>query len=537
MAPQLSTVSSEHADPTRQRLGLPRLRQALTVAALAATVALAGIVTRGDAQQITAAPNADPATGHAQVIAQAVLDLPEGNLAWSVTTIVAEEQPAGLPTDGVPGFVLGAEGAAVVRTAAGSRTILASGEAQAVRPDTDLTVQAVGSDPASLALLTLGRAGGDDLGAAIAANEAFPSPGGTRYIELIGDVLAEGESAALAAGTAPTLVLVTEGSLVLAVADDEPQAVAAGETALVSGDLVVTDTAEDPAHFVAAVFGAEVDAESADAGGATPTPRPSSSPRPSPSPQSSPRPSASPTPSASPSPSPSSDTSKDPSSSPSASPTSDGEGPDDDPDGDGLVNEREDALHTDRHDPDTDYDLLTDGDEYHTYLTNPTVRDTEQDGLYDGDEVIRVGTSPITKDTDADGLEDGPEANEFLTNPLDDDTDHDDYHDYDEVLGGTNPRVADTDGDDIADGQEVIQYFTNPLVYDTDGDGYGDGDEVYYYDTNPNDPDTDHDGLNEAEELFLGTKPKNPDTDGDGYSDGAEIYTHRTWPLDPESHP
>ncbi len=528
MAPRFSTIPPEHLDTVRPQSNRPRRRHALTGIALAAAFTLTGIATRGDVRQISAAQSAASSTGHAQVIAQAIFDLSNGPLTWSVSTIEAEAQQSDLAANGISGFALGTDGDVVIRAGANARTQLAGGEALAVRPGDNLTVQAAGDDQGSLSLLTLSPAEPTGPGNASQTGEVFASPGGSRDIELVGDILVENETVEIPAAAAPIFVLVTEGSLAIVGDDDETWVVQAGETALVPSDLVATGETEEPTRFVAAVIGADLGEEpdsDPDSSPATPDAK-NPIPRPSPSPRPSPRPSASPKPSASPSPS------------PSPSPTPDGEGPDDDPDNDGLVNEREDALGTDRHDPDTDYDLLTDGEEYHTYLSNPKSRDTDADGLYDGDEVIRVGSDPIKHDTDGEGLNDGREVNELFTNALAADTDDDGLSDYEEVMTlPTNPRLADTDADGIGDWDELRLTLTNPVAYDTDGDNYGDGEEISVYNTDPKKADTDDDGLNDAEELFLTTDPRNPDSDGDGYTDGAEIYEHRTWPLDPESHP
>jgi hypothetical protein len=45
--------------------------------------------------------------------------------------------------------------------------------------------------------------------------------------------------------------------------------------------------------------------------------------------------------------------------------------------------------------PDSDLDGLTDGQEVHTYHTDPTLSDTDGDGFSDGEEV-RWGTDPLT---------------------------------------------------------------------------------------------------------------------------------------------
>jgi hypothetical protein len=68
--------------------------------------------------------------------------------------------------------------------------------------------------------------------------------------------------------------------------------------------------------------------------------------------------------------------------------------PTDDPDHDGLTNLEEFQNGTDPHNPDTDGDGLSDGDEVHIYHTNPLVVDTDGDGIPDGLEV-KLGTDPL----------------------------------------------------------------------------------------------------------------------------------------------
>jgi hypothetical protein len=65
-----------------------------------------------------------------------------------------------------------------------------------------------------------------------------------------------------------------------------------------------------------------------------------------------------------------------------------------DPDHDGLTNLQEFQLGTDPHNPDTDGDGLSDGDEVNIYHTNPLVPDTDGDGIPDGVEVAN-GTDPL----------------------------------------------------------------------------------------------------------------------------------------------
>jgi hypothetical protein len=68
--------------------------------------------------------------------------------------------------------------------------------------------------------------------------------------------------------------------------------------------------------------------------------------------------------------------------------------PFEDPDHDGLTNLQEFQFGTDPHNPDTDGDGLTDGQEVLIYHTNPLVADTDGDGIPDGLEV-QLGTDPL----------------------------------------------------------------------------------------------------------------------------------------------
>ncbi|MFW9922356.1 MAG: hypothetical protein ACFFDW_03605, partial [Candidatus Thorarchaeota archaeon] len=89
-----------------------------------------------------------------------------------------------------------------------------------------------------------------------------------------------------------------------------------------------------------------------------------------------------------------------------------------DPDEDGLNNLGEYLAGTDVYNPDTDLDLLSDGEEVITYLTNPLDADTDTDTLTDWEEIMKFSTSPFLADTDADGFTDREEI-EAGTDPND----------------------------------------------------------------------------------------------------------------------
>ena len=90
-----------------------------------------------------------------------------------------------------------------------------------------------------------------------------------------------------------------------------------------------------------------------------------------------------------------------------------------DSDGDGLSDEYELSIGTDPHNPDTDGDGLTDGEEVLKYKTDPLNPDSDYDGLKDGEEVLRYKTDPLDPDTDKGGVSDGHEVHVDKTNPLD----------------------------------------------------------------------------------------------------------------------
>lgn len=196
----------------------------------------------------------------------------------------------------------------------------------------------------------------------------------------------------------------------------------------------------------------------------------------------------------------------------------------DDDDHDGLSNVEERRLGTDPHNPDTDGDGLTDGQEVRVYKTNPLRKDTDGDGLTDGEEVLKYHTNPLRTDTDGDGLSDGDEILKYHTNPLKMDTDGDGLSDGEEVLMyHTDPLNVDTDGDGLSDWEEVKIYHTDPLKKDTDGDGLTDGDEVHKYKTDPLKMDTDMGGEPDGSEVRRGSNPLDPRDDRTASSSGMKF--------------
>jgi hypothetical protein len=147
-----------------------------------------------------------------------------------------------------------------------------------------------------------------------------------------------------------------------------------------------------------------------------------------------------------------------------------------------------------------------------TYTANIFI-DSDMDGVSD-DYEMAIGSNKNSSDTDADGIKDYYEiyTNNFdidgdgVPNWLDNDSDGDDIPDSKESLtdydndGLLNPYDTDSDGNGILDSVEV---GSNPLeALDTDGDGYADYTDI----------DDDNDGIldvNDDDKLTIA------DTDND----------------------
>ncbi|GAA5127496.1 hypothetical protein JIN84_08615 [Luteolibacter yonseiensis] len=191
-------------------------------------------------------------------------------------------------------------------------------------------------------------------------------------------------------------------------------------------------------------------------------------------------------------------------------------GPDGDPDHDGLVNLQEWIHYGDPRDSDTDGDGLDDALEALTYHTFVASEDTDSDNLTDHEEVMVYHTNPLKKDEDRDSLTDHDECVLFGTDPKNPDTDSDTMNDDWELNHGFDPLVAnpvmDPDNDGLGTSVEILLHL-DPLDEDTDDDGISDGGEDY-----------DRDSLtNRAETEIHHTYPKNPDSDRDNLPDGWEV--------------
>lgn len=136
-------------------------------------------------------------------------------------------------------------------------------------------------------------------------------------------------------------------------------------------------------------------------------------------------------------------------------------------DSDGIFNREEYLCGMNPALADSDGDGLSDSDEIHLYLSDPTRTDGDLDGVSDSVEVNTYGTDAGLADTDGDGMPDGWEIL-YGFDPLTDDSagdaDADGLPNAGEYWNYTHPLVGDSDGDNLSDGWEIVH---NTSVFST----------------------------------------------------------------------
>lgn len=391
--------------------------------AAALIVALAGEATIVAQALGPAGPS--PTSGRASVVAQAVVDLPEGDAVWRIRDI--EVDSSGTPVEAAyPAFAM-VQGVPVIVESGVTelQQRIASGEAATIAPNSDTTIRSMGPAQTVTIVDLLPASEATISGSTGTIGSAFSMSAGSYDVDVIRDVLAEEESTAIPEGSGPTQLLLLGGQADIN-ADAESFSLASGGDRMAMGDLTISATADDTT-ILAFRIGPDVALEDV----ATPAATPSA---------------ATPTPEA-----------------PEATPTQELEevttepsptaGPqaleldDTDTDGDGLTDFEEALIGTDPRNPDTDDDGINDGDEVELG-TDPLNLDTDGDTLYDGGELV-YDTDPLDPDTDGDGLSDGDEVYVFGSDPTLADTDGDGINDFDAVRGGTSiPGLIEAIGDD-----------------------------------------------------------------------------------------
>lgn len=503
------------------------------------------------------------------MIAQGVYNVTDSDYVWQVSTYTAESGAEPL-TIAAPAFVIARTTPLLVTDQdSGNRQRIANGEAVYLNPGQRVRLETFGP-PDEFIFVELTPEGASSTGIDPLVGEAFRPLAGTRDLDLVRDVLDEGEQSALPEGAGRTLVFGLTGQVMATTSAGVEMPISAGDITEFEGAVTFTGVT-DGSEFVAAYIGSVIgfgDEEEGGTSAATPvapaTPSPEATPVATQEPTIAPteEPTRIPTevPTEEPTPAPTEEPTEVPTEAPAQIPA---EAPTVAPAGtpaevivisSGGANEPSLPLEIIEGDPgtDTDGDGLTDLQE-EFYGANPENADSDGDAISDFDEIVEYGTDPLLADTDDDGIIDSNEIFVYETDPLNLDTDGDILYDGGELVYNTDPLNPDTDGDGLTDGEEVYFALTDPTNADTDGDGISDFNEVVdgTDPLNPNSPgasttattlsaparaDTDGDGLTDAQEARYGTDPRNGDSDGDGVNDSNEIAAG-TNPRDINSWP
>jgi hypothetical protein len=218
-----------------------------------------------------------PVSGHAQVIAQGVVELPRGQAVWR-TTRARAPLPVEATFDAKPlGFVFASSGPMLlVDGVTGEQTQLGIGEGALVRagavqqrvslaeqPVNYLTIELVPADASLSTGVTVLETG-----------EPFPAPTGLHDLDLLADTLASSESLTIPDSGAENLVLVTAGAALVASPDGENEVLLAGESAGFNGERRISPAPDSdaPVSILAAIIGPELPAAAIPNRSATPSP-------------------------------------------------------------------------------------------------------------------------------------------------------------------------------------------------------------------------------------------------------------------------
>jgi hypothetical protein len=234
------------------------------VLVIALAFSLFAVIPSGAARQ--GDPGFSPASGPAQVIAQGVVALPEGDAVWRTVRTRAllpqdalfEERPLGfvLASSG-PLLLVDQESGEQVRLGAGEAAIVPAGTVQqrsslGAQPVSYLSIELVGVDvpppPADATVLQPGQ--------------PFPAPAGLHDLDLLSAALVAGEVFTIPDSGAKNVVLITDGAANVGRPGGEAVVLLAGEAASFSGELEVSVAADggetQDVSFVVAMIGPEV---------------------------------------------------------------------------------------------------------------------------------------------------------------------------------------------------------------------------------------------------------------------------------------
>lgn len=206
-----------------------------------------------------------PVSGAAQVIAQGVAPLPEGNVVWR--TVRARALPlADAPFESQPlSFVLATTGPLLLTNEDGVQIQLGTGEAALTAGGTVQQRASLSGQEASFLSIELAPedAAPPANATVLQPGAPFTAPGGAHDLNLLADLLGSGESLTIPDSGGKNVLLVTEGAATVGKPDGGSATLLAGEAASFSGELLVAPApsggvAADRAGFVVAIIGPEI---------------------------------------------------------------------------------------------------------------------------------------------------------------------------------------------------------------------------------------------------------------------------------------
>src|SRR5215207_3573967 len=208
-----------------------------------------------------------PASGPAQVIAQGVVALPEGDAVWRTVRTRApllqdatfEERPLG--------FVLASSGPLLlVDQGTGEQIRLGTGEAAIVSAGTVQKRSSLGTQPVSylsIELVGVDAAPPAPDATVLQPGEPFPAPAGLHDLDLLSASLVAGEAFTIPDSGGTNVVLITDGAGNVGRPGGDATVLLAGEATSFSGELQVSGASDDGGEvqnvsFVVALIGPEV---------------------------------------------------------------------------------------------------------------------------------------------------------------------------------------------------------------------------------------------------------------------------------------
>jgi hypothetical protein len=334
------------------------------------------------AAQQTIQDNVSPAQGAAQVVAQGLSELPEGDLVWRIVEREALPRGEAQPGERVTSYVIARDETILLTNIVDGQMIdvayLAPGEAFLVPEGTSQIRSSLTDQPAtylSFELVPAASADQTGSGTLLFTTPSFQAPDGLRDVDLVANVLRPGDESIIPYTGGPVAVFATDGVIDIISNDTGDTAtLQPGEMAVFNGEVTIRGAGaasapgvrafapllqgeNDAAVYFASVIGQEV-IPSAEFTPETATPSPTPTqevvvvqeqPTEVPTEVATPEPTVEPTvePTATATPALSSDL-----------------------DQDGLIYRTERAIGTDPNNPDSDGDGWTDGEEYQ-YETDP----------------------------------------------------------------------------------------------------------------------------------------------------------------------